>query len=67
MSGNGEKAKPVSLAEDLDLSESSGEDEAAVTVSSQEAAMDQGEVTPPAEDGIYPQLSLCQMLLCRHQ
>ena len=50
MSGNGEKAKPVSLAEDLDLSsESSSEDEAAVTVSPQEAAMDQGEVTPPAE------------------
>ena len=49
MSGNGEKAKPVSLAEDLGLSESSEEDEAAVTVSPQEAAMDQGEVAPPAE------------------
>ena len=50
MSGNGEKAPPVNLAEDLDVSsDSSEEDEAAVAVSSQEVAMDQGEVTPPAE------------------
>ena len=49
MSGNGEKAKPVSLAEDLDLSsESSSGDEAAVAVRPEEAAMDQDEA-PPAE------------------
>ena len=48
MSGNGEKAKPVSLREDLDLSESSSEDEAAVAVRPEEAAMDQDEA-PPAE------------------
>ena len=48
MSEDGEKAPPVDLAEDLNVSSDSSEaDEAAVAVSSQEAAMDQGEDIPP--------------------
>ena len=59
MSEDGEKAPPVDLAEDLNVSSDSSEaDEAAVAVSSQEAAMDQGEVTPPAEPRPEPRAAV---------